>query len=233
MSITMEPERAPHAADRSQRLALVVGLAVLALAVGVSAFIGAQSHDPGPPEDVPRAIAIPALYATIGLLAIIGAIQRRKAIVIAAGVLCLVGAILSVATLEFVFPGILLIGLGLRLRGQTGRGRREAVIAAVAVLLVIGAAIALLSLTEGRCWEAAGSPAAPTYSVIPCGSQAGLTAGGSTFASGFDSGMLTIGGGLGEAVLLVGALGMTVLTGQGQRSERLTPGLDRPDSSGP
>jgi hypothetical protein len=48
----------------------------------------------------------------MGLLAIIGAFQRRPAIVVAAGVLCLVGTILSVATIEFAVPGVLLILLG-------------------------------------------------------------------------------------------------------------------------
>jgi uncharacterized membrane protein len=221
MSITIEPGSGAQALDRPQRLVLFVGLGVLGLAIAVGVFIGAQSRDPGPPEDVSRAIAIPALYATIGLLAIIGAIQRRPAIVIAAGVLCIVGAILSVATIEFVIPGILLIGLGSRLHSQPGRGRREVAIGAVAVLLVVSAGLALLSMTKERCWVAAGSPAAPTYAVIPCGSQAGLTTGGSTFASGFDSGVLTIGGGLSEAVLLVGAVSLAAVTGGGQNGKRV------------
>ena len=52
----------------------------------------------------------------MGLLAIIGALQRRPAIVVAAGVLCLVGTILSVATIEFALPGVLLILFGSRLQ---------------------------------------------------------------------------------------------------------------------
>lgn len=35
------------------------------------------------------------------------------------------------------------------------------------MLLVVSAAIALLVMTRGRCWQATGSPADPTYSVIP------------------------------------------------------------------
>jgi hypothetical protein len=57
--------------DRAQRSVLKVGVVVLGLAVALSFFIGYQLRDPGPPEDIPRAIAIPALYATMGLLAII------------------------------------------------------------------------------------------------------------------------------------------------------------------
>ena len=212
--------------DRARRLVLMVGVVVLGLAVALGIFIQYQSRDPRPPEDVARALAIPALYATMGLLAIIGALQRRPAIVVAAGVLCLVGTILSVATIEFAVPGVLLILLGSRIQALPARHRSEAVIAAAAVLLVVGAAIALLVMTEGRCWQATGSPADPTYSVIPCGSQAVLVAGGQTFASGFDSGVLTTGGGLVEAVLLLGALTLTVVTGRTSTSTGFQPSID-------
>jgi hypothetical protein len=87
----------------------------------------------------------------MGLLAIIGALQRRPAIVVTAGVLCLVGAILSVATIEFAVPGVLLILLGSRIQALPTRHRSEAVIAAAAVLLVVSAAIALLVVTRERC----------------------------------------------------------------------------------
>jgi hypothetical protein len=200
--------------DRARRLVLMVGVVVLGLAVALGVFIQYQAGDPGPPEDVPRAVAIPALYAAMGLLAIIGALQRRPAIVVGAGVLCLVGTILSVATIEFAVPGVVLILLGFRIQALPRRLRSEAVIAAAAVLLVMSAAIALLVMTEGRCWQATGSPADPTYTVIPCGGEAVLVAGGQTFASGFDSGVLTTGGGLVEAVLLLGALWLVAVTGR-------------------
>ena len=133
--------------DQARRLVLLLGLVVLGLAVALGVFIDYQARDPHPPEDVPRAIAIPALYMTMGLLAIIGALQRRGAIVVGAGVLCLVGTILSVATVEFAVPGVLLIVLGSRIQALPPRGRSEAVIAAAAILLVLGAAIALLGMT--------------------------------------------------------------------------------------
>ena len=208
----------------------MVGVVVLGLAVTLGIFIQYQSRNPRPPEDVARALAIPALYATMGLLAIIGALQRRPAIVVAAGVLCLVGTILSVATIEFAVPGVLLILLGSQLHALPRRHGSEAVIAAATVLLVVSAAIALLVLTEGRCWQALGSPADPTYSVIPCGGQAVLVAGGQTFASGYDSGVLTTGSGLVEAVLLLGALTLTVATGRTQISTGFQPTIDQAPS---
>lgn len=205
----------------------MVGVVVLGLAVALGVFIHYQPRDPRPPEDMPRAIAIPTLYATMGLLAIIGAFQRRPAIVVAAGVLCLVGTIVSVATIEFAVPGVLLILLGSRIQALPTRHRSEAVIAAAVVVLVVSAAIALLGMTEGRCWQATGSPADPTYTVIPCGSQPILVAGGQTFASGFDSGVLTTGGGLVEAVLLLGALTLTVVTRRTPTSTGVLPSVDQ------
>jgi membrane protein implicated in regulation of membrane protease activity len=205
----------------------MVGVAVLGLAVALGVFIQFQSRDPRPPEDVPRALAIPALYATMGFLAIIGALRRRPAIVVAAGVLCIAGMILSVATIGFAAPGLLLILLGSRIEALPTRHGSEAVSAAAAVLLVVSAAIALLVMTEGRCWQATGSPADPTYTVIPCGGQGVLVAGGQTFASGFDSGVLTTGGGLVEAVLLLGALTLAAVTGRTPTSTGVQPSIDQ------
>lgn len=193
----------------------MVGLVVLGLAVALGVFIHGLPADLRPPEDVPRPIAIPALYATAGLLAIVGALQRRPSIVAAAGVLCLVGMILSVATIAFAVPGILLILLGSRIRAvPSTRRRSEAVIAAATALLVVSAAGALLVTTEGRCWQATGPPATPTYDVIPCSAEPATVGGGQTFASGYDSGVLTTAGGLVEAALLLGALALVAVTGR-------------------
>ena len=205
----------------------MVGLVLLGLAVALGVFIQYQARDPRPPEDVPRALAIPAVYATIGLLAIIGALQRRPAIVVAAGVLCLVGSILSVATIEFAVPAVLLILLGSRVQALPARHWSEAVIAAAAVLLVASAAIAPLVMTEERCWQATGSPADPTYTVIPCGGHVVLVGGGQTFASGFDSGVLTRTGGLVEAVLLLGALTLAAMTGRTPTNRSVPPSIDQ------
>jgi len=221
VSITIAPRSSGLPLDRRVRLAVWVGVLVLALSVAVGLFIQVQSRDPSPPEGIPRAIAIPALYATMGLLAVIGALQRRPAIVVAAGLLCFVGAILSIATIEFVVPGIVLIGLGSGIGERPGRRLREAAVAAVATVLVVSAGVALLSMTEGRCWEAAGSPADPIYTVIPCGGETAIPGEGSTFASGFDSGDLTVRGGISEAVLLASALGLATLTGRGRDAKRV------------
>jgi len=204
--------------DQARRLAVLVGLVLLGMAVAFGVFIQSQPRDPGPPEDVPRALAFLAAYATPGLLAIMGALQRRPAIVVTAGALCLAGSILSVASIAFAIPGVALILLGSRIQGVPLRHRSEVVIAAVVALLVASAVITPLAMAEGRCWQATRSPTdPPTYtvtSVVPCGGPAVLDAGGQTFASGYESGVLTTGGALVEAVLLLGALTLTAVTGR-------------------
>ena len=191
---------------------------VLGLALALGVFIHSQPRDLQPSEDVPRALAIPALYATMGLLALIGAARRRAAIVVAAGVLCLAGTILSIATIAFVVPGVLLVVLGSRMHAP-GLSRAEPIIAAGVVLLVVGAAFALLGMTETRCWQATGTIGDPSYSVIACDDGRGPVsgdqiAGVQTIGSGSDSGVLTTRGGLVEAGLLLGALAMAIVSGR-------------------
>ena len=196
----------------------MVGFVVVGMAVALGVFIQYLASGSRAPEDIPRAIAIPAVYGTIGFLSIVGALQRRPAIVVAAGVLCLVGTALSVATIVFGVPGVVLILLGPRIRAGRRRQWLETVIAAVTIPLVVGAAMAVLSVTEERCWRATGSPSNPTYTVVPCTAQIVIGAGDHAFAGGSDSAVLTWAGGLLEAALLLGALTLTLATDQRRRS---------------
>lgn len=59
-----------------------------------------------------------------------------------------------------------------------------------------------------------------------CSSQPVPAAGGQTFASGFESGVLTTGGGLVGAVLLLGALTLTAVTGRTPTSTGVPPSID-------
>lgn len=209
----------------------MVGLALVGLAAALGILIGSQPRDPGPPEDLPRALAIPALYATVGLLAIVGAVRSRPAIVVAAGALCVAGTLISLALLPFAVPGLLLIFIGVRIHTAVARSWSEAVIAAVVVLLVVGAAIAPFVMAEERCWQGARSSAdPPTYTqitVVPCGSQPASDAGGVTYASGSETGVLTTAGGVVEAALLLAALAVTSVTGRRASRTRAGPSIDQ------
>ncbi len=143
--------------DPPARAAVLVGVAVLGLAIALAVFIEfvAQSGDLGPPDDVPRSVAIPAVYGVLGVLAIMAARQGRPAVVLGVGLACLAGAFLSAATILFAIPGLILVGLARQIAASR-RGWLETLVAAAVVVLVTGAGIILLGTTEGRCWEAHG-----------------------------------------------------------------------------
>lgn len=213
----------------------MMGLVVVGMAIALGVVIRLQDHG-GVPEELPRSIAIPAAYAMAGVVAVIAAIQRRPLIVMASGVVCLVGIILSVATLPFAIPGVVLVALGARFAGVAGPGRPDGAVAAAVVVLIVGAGVALLATTGGRCWEETGTAASPTYVVWACDGGAssqgvgqsvgdGSNAGATVIANGYDSGELTLTGGAVEAALLMAALGLVVVTG-GPGGGRQIP--DRP-----
>ncbi len=205
----------------------MVGLVVVGMAVVVGAFIQLQGRAGGPPEDVPRWIAVPALYVAAGLVAIIASLQRRPLIVMGAGIVCLMGTILSVATLMFAIPGVALLALSARTMtmAEPDRRRRDGVVAAGVVVLVVGAGVALLATTGGRCWEETGTAASPTYTVTACDDGMGSTgqesvgvgpgSGTQVIGSGYDSGVLTTTGALAEGGLLLGALALVIVTRRG------------------
>jgi len=209
-------------ADGAARLAGMVGLVVVGMAVALGAFIQLQDHG-GPPEVVPRSVVIPALYATAGVVAIIASYQRRSPVVMAAGVACLVGIILSIAVIPFVIPGILLLATGARITPDAGRPGRDGAVAAAVVVLIVGAGVALLATTGGRCWEETGTAASPTYTVTACdngsgaegnGQAVGGEAGSGTevIGSGYDGGALTLTGAALEAALLLVTITLVVAT---------------------
>ena len=216
--------------DRPRRLAALVGLVIVGMAVVLGIVIQGQPRDPGPPEDLPRALAFLAAYASPGLAALIGAFQRRPAIVVAAGVLSVAGSVFSVATIAFAVPGVVLILLGLRMRhGHTHR-RYELVIAAVVVLLVGAGGVAPFVMAEERCWQATKSSAdPPVYTnliVISCSDDSASDEGGQTLATGSEGGVLTTNGGVVEMVLLLGALTLTAVTGRTRTGTSVVPAID-------
>jgi hypothetical protein len=222
--VVTEPRDGPSrpGGERILGAATWTGIVVLGLAVGLGVLIQSLKGQPSAPEDVPRALAIPALYATAAGLAILSARQRRPWILAAAGILCLAGTALSIATIAFAVPGLLLVLLATRLPAHDGAVLAEVAVGAVVVALVLGAAAALLGTTEGRCWNATGTPGSPRVEVIPCSADgsSSVVGGEDAFASGFDSAVITWRGAVLEAALLIGAVGLVWLTGRGDPGPR-------------
>jgi hypothetical protein len=212
-----------------QRLAAAMALTVIGLAVGLGIFIQWNQGQTLRTDDVPRAIAVPAPFAATGLVALVGALQRRRWIVMTAGVLCIAGIALSYATLVFILPGLILGLVALRLRpGVAENVPGEILVAVLTFVLIVGSVVALLTMTEPRCFEVLGSPASPTIHLIPCGSEPTLVGGpGGGFASGEDSAALTLRGVAVEGALLLIAVALVVATGRGSRAAETAPTVDR------
>jgi hypothetical protein len=203
--------------DRARDRALVTSVVVVGMAGILAVAIRSLASD-FDPEEIPRAVALPALYVAIGLIGLLGARQSRPRVVAAAGILGVLSGLLSVITLAFAIPGLLLIVLAPRMGGhERPRPGLETATAIIVVMLVIGAGVAILGLSESRCWEASGSVASPTYTWVTC-TNGPLSAGGTTIASGFSSGLLTPGGFGAEVGLLLLAFALLLATGEPRRA---------------
>ncbi len=83
------------------------GTVALALGLGLVASAAGQS-DLGPPETVPRGVALALLFSTPGLIGFLGARSARPALLFAAGILCALQSIVAFSgiTLVFLLPAL-------------------------------------------------------------------------------------------------------------------------------
>lgn len=201
---------------RDRRLGFVLAATIAVLAIAVAAFPLVQgASGPGTvegPAIVPRPLVIAFLLGLPAGLAAIAALQGSRAMLVAAGVLCLLQSIVafSAVTLGFVIPGILLIGLGLE-RAQAElhhpTRRREWLGAALVVGLAVAAWIAPFATSETVCWIAKPGPDGdPVYRLVPDTGSISLDL--DDTAGGCDGGAFTLQGLMVGAVLAIGSLAM-------------------------
>jgi hypothetical protein len=96
--------RHPTAAARRTALAAGIGTIVLAALLALIP----RDVGPAPPEEVPRVLAMSLMFATPGVVGIVGVLRGRRAIVAAAGVLCLLQSVVAFSgvTLVFLAPAL-------------------------------------------------------------------------------------------------------------------------------
>lgn len=134
---------------RLGRLAVTIEL----LFIGILTVWLALNTDSGA-DVVPRPIALLLLYATPGIVALFGLIGRRRSLVFAAAVVLLPGSVISIVTVIFFLPAILLWLTSLLMAAPgDGRGSRltGALEIVIACCLMLGAAVALFSTTAAGC----------------------------------------------------------------------------------
>jgi hypothetical protein len=174
----------------ARRLAGIAGASVIAFAVAIWLLAG-QYDGSEPPDLVSRGLASAVLLGAPGLIGLIGAVTRRRTVLVAAGVACLFQSAISfsgvalIIVLNVGFLGVVLLALVAGVASSMRRGGRrngltggEAARGVAIVLLVIGAWAATLVLAETVCWIAHEAPGgAITWERIPPTNTLALEAG--------------------------------------------------------
>jgi hypothetical protein len=205
---------------RRRRLGLVLAATIAVLAIGIASFPLIQgANGPGTldgPALVPRPIVIAFLLGLPAGLAAIAALRGSRAMLVAAGMLCLLQSIVAFSgvTLGFVIPGIVLVRLGLG-RASTEPphplGRREWLGGVFVVALGIAAWVVPFVTAETVCWVARASPDGNlTYELIP--ETGSITLDPDAVAGGCDGGVFTLQGLIVGGILAIGALAMAGLS---------------------
>jgi hypothetical protein len=134
-------------------MALVAAGIALAFAALLAAFMASQPNDP-PNALIPRWVVIGGLFALPGTIGLIGALRKRRAVIVAAGLLCFGQAFLafSLVTIPFLIPAVVLLSLGAA--GASPSVRGGAVGFGIVALGIAGWAGAL-GMTQEICWQSA------------------------------------------------------------------------------
>lgn len=193
---------------------MAAAIAVLAGVIAVvSAIQTGGADDFGPPPVVPRPIVIAIVLGLPAGIAAIAALRGSRAMLIAAGALCLLQSVVAFSgvTLGFVIPGIVLISLGLQrapAEPPSLTRRREWLAGVFVVCVGIAAWVVPFATSETVCWTArAGPDGSPVYTRIP---ETNTFSGGpGDLGSGCDGGTWTLEGLLAGSVLAIGALAMS------------------------
>ena len=197
----------------TRRLGWFAAALIVAFGLFVAVLPLLLYHEPRSPWWFYRPVALFVLFSVPAAIAAVGTIARRRSLLIAAGVVCLLQASISFSgvTFGFLVPAVLLLALGIGDRGPATppEPRRAYAVSAAVVALTVAAWVAALGLTEDVCWTSTANPdGSLTYERVPVSDVMTVLPGQS--ASGCDGGTLTVEGmGVG-AVLVIGAIALSV-----------------------
>lgn len=208
---------------RTWRLAaaIAVAMVIVALIVAVRRLVG--EPDSGPTYEAPSPIPLPMLTFLLlsipAAVAAIAVVRRLPTSLVVAGVLALLQSFVSFAgaTFGFLLPALLLIYLGVREGDAPETPRpsgRERLAGLVVIALVVAAWLVTFAAPETVCWVARLDPDGHAiYRLIE--DTGTIELGPSDAAGGCDSGVPTVPGILGSAVLVAGALIVSARSGPG------------------
>jgi hypothetical protein len=147
----------PH--PTAPRIAIVAITLSFALAAGVGILRTVNAEPVERTAEVAGNIAFAVVFAVPALLAILG-LRRRPSLLVAAGVLDLMLAVVTLITLiglVFVAPGVMFLIATSRMRNERARPLRSVVSVLVGVLLSTGAFLALFARDDPICWATIGA----------------------------------------------------------------------------
>ncbi len=201
---------------------------IVVLAVGVAAipYLQEGQGSLGGPSIVPRPVVIAILLGLPAGVAAIAALRGSRAMIIAAGALCLLQSFVSFggATFGFLIPALVLIALGLdgaQTASSSRTSRRAMSSGALVLALGIAAWIVPFAMSETVCWAANPGPdGALVYRIIPNTDTLAVSEVGAS--AGCDGGTFTLQGLMLGGVLAIGALALAAL-GASSAGRPVTP----------
>ena len=102
----------------AERIGLAMSLTIATVGLVILALVPRDSRL-GPPGDLRLAVVGLAIVA-LALVGVAGAVRDRPVMLASAGIVCIPGAYLSVATLWLVVPGLVLIGCAISMDRRIG-----------------------------------------------------------------------------------------------------------------
>jgi hypothetical protein len=189
---------------------LAVGVA-LALALGVTLF-RAQNDSP---LSMPAAglLGFFAVFAGPGLVAAAGLRRGRPDVIVAAAVvlICLAPLSMGGATFPFLIPAVILLYVAGRLPAPGVQAWLKVATALVTICLLVAAPVALFSTTEVVCWENLGGGRIVT-TVLP--SMPNEVTSIAPFGSGCSGGEISVLGGSLAVLAVAGAVAVAMTSGR-------------------
>lgn len=201
-------------------IGVVLGLAAT-LAVGL--LRSANAGDVGPGPSTGSVIAFTVLLAGPAVVGAIGSANRRREVLVAAGLAYLPLAVLSFSgvTLVLLIPAALFVYAGLRESGASDRTARRrdhpAIAVAIVGLLTVGL-IGLFATMTAVCWEETADGTirereVPAEEVSGAGIEVAIGA-GDVIASGCSSGVVSSAGMVIVSICAASAFGLAARAGR-------------------
>ena len=195
--------------DRVRVFGLAASGSVVAISFAILITAARSGGDLSPPSETLRSLAVGLLLVLPAIVGFIGTLRRDRALLVAAGLGCLIVVPLSYGALPFSIPALMFLFAATDPRCAAGRPAWLVGFAVIA--LSIGSLVNLLTNTEERCWVAFRGTNALEYRDASEAETHEFGGPGGPIAAGCDGGALTAGGAGLAVVLGIGAVGLALV----------------------